>query len=476
MLATEVTIHFEGKPLTCRGDTSVAVALWEQGIRLLSHSHKYGRPRGLHCARGHCTSCLLRVDGVPNVRSCLTRVRDGMRVTRQETGAFYGRTLQKVLDSGDTLFPVGFYFKWFTRPAALSRLFLKTLRPLAGIGRLPAPAHGKWQQADDPTTNRQSSADWGLFDEVIVGAGVSGLTAAAAATGRVLLVDDHPEIGGQRHGAFIELAKSSEEYLQQFPVLGTAAATLERAVSGLADRSDVTCSLGSRAVAGYDPDGLVLHDGSGLAFLRSRVLTWTAGALDVLGLFPGNDVPGLFGPRAIYRLLTRDGMDVKGQRSLVCGGGLDLWLCAALLHARGATVTLVLDEAGWTEEVGAAMDNGWPIHSGLRLASVRRRGDRDLAVYCLSAQAGQPPLELPCDLAVVCGRGKPAYDIPYQLGADLVLDPERGGYVPRGVEEERYRGRLAGGLELRVAGEAAGQAAAALLAGRGPGDGEADVS
>ncbi len=59
-------------------------------VRVLSHSPKYGRPRGLHCARGGCMSCLMRVDGVPNVRSCKTPVRDGMRVERQDSGAVYG--------------------------------------------------------------------------------------------------------------------------------------------------------------------------------------------------------------------------------------------------------------------------------------------------------------------------------------------------------------------------------------------------
>ena len=84
-----VTIIFNGKPVSCRADTSVGVGLWENGVRHISHSHKYGKPRGLTCARGHCTSCLMRIDGEPNVRTCLTPVREGMVVDVQDAGAFY---------------------------------------------------------------------------------------------------------------------------------------------------------------------------------------------------------------------------------------------------------------------------------------------------------------------------------------------------------------------------------------------------
>ena len=133
----KVTIRFEGKQLECRSGTSIAVALWENGIRHLSHSHKYGLPRGLTCARSQCTACLMRVDGVPNVRSCETTVAEGMTVQKQDTGAVYGPPMQKVLAAGGGLFPVGFYYKWFTRPPVLSKFFLQRIRPLTGVGRLP---------------------------------------------------------------------------------------------------------------------------------------------------------------------------------------------------------------------------------------------------------------------------------------------------------------------------------------------------
>jgi sarcosine oxidase subunit alpha len=407
----------------------------------------------------------MRVDGVPNVRTCLTTVTEGMRVERQDTGAIYGRPMQKVLDTTDALIPVGFYFKWFNRPAMLSRLFLKGLRPVAGIGRLPAPS--TWQHhREEQDAPASATTDPERFDTVIVGAGAAGLTAAGAATGRVLVVDDHPEPGGQRRGAFDIIAKALGDDLKQFPgpqgghqQLGQA---VKRSLAGASD-DPLTHWLGSRVVAGYRPDYLVVRREDQLVTLRCRKLVWTAGAMDVMGLFPGNDLPGLFGPRALYRLLVRDGMDVSGQRVLVCGSGLDLWLTAMLLHVRGARVTVVLSEPEGREEVGAAMALGWQMHIGLQLASARRQGDERLILYFIPPDESHTPVELDCQLAVVANRAKPAYDVIYQLGADLVLDPDRGGYLPRGVQEGRYHTTLPGGLQLEVAGEAAGLAPATVL-------------
>lgn len=458
MPSDAVTFRFDGRILTCRAGSSIAVALWEHGIRVLSHSPKYGRPRGLHCARGHCTSCLMRVDGVPNVRTCLTPVAEGMRVERQDTGAIYGRPLQKMLDTADALIPVGFYFKWFNRPALLSRLFLKGLRPVAGIGRLPVP-----QACQRSLASRAGSGpagtDWGYFDSVVIGAGVSGLAAATQAEGRVLVVDDHPEAGGQRRGVFNTITKYYGEDLKQFPSLWASCQNLQAAVSTspvTSTEDRVTSCLGSRIVSAYRSDYLLLRHEDRLVSLRSRALVWAAGALDVMGLFPGNDLPGLFGPRAIYRLLVRDGLNVNGQRVLVCGGGLDLWLTAALLHARGARVTVVLSEPEGREEVGAAMSLGWQMHIGLQLASARQQGEDRLILYFIPPDEIHTPVELDCQLAVLVNRAKPAYDVIYQLGGDLVLDPQRGGYVPSGVRGGSSRGTLPGGMQLEVVGEAAG--------------------
>jgi hypothetical protein len=159
-------------------------------------------------------------------------------------------------------------------------------------------------------------------------------------------------------------------------------------------------------------------------------------------------------------LITRDGLDLAGRQVLVAGGGLDCWLSALLLHAGGARVTLALGETGWQAEASAAVDLGWTIHSGLELASLRRRGtERLTAVLVPGPGRGDTTgtySEVACDLVVVARRGKPVYDLVYQLGGELALRPELGGFVPAVVARGRTEDRLPGGAGLAVRGEAAG--------------------
>ena len=51
------------------------MALHAAGIETLARSSKYHRPRGFFCLDGHCAACLLRIDGRPNQRACLTPAR-----------------------------------------------------------------------------------------------------------------------------------------------------------------------------------------------------------------------------------------------------------------------------------------------------------------------------------------------------------------------------------------------------------------
>jgi len=46
-------------------------------------SVELGRPRGFFCAVGKCSSCFMVVNGVPNVRVCITPLKEGMRIQTQ---------------------------------------------------------------------------------------------------------------------------------------------------------------------------------------------------------------------------------------------------------------------------------------------------------------------------------------------------------------------------------------------------------
>ena len=83
-LRSEVEFSFENRRLRGFDGEPIAVALAANGIKVFRITEKMLRPRGFFCAVGKCSSCLMEVDGRPNVMVCMEPLRAGMRVRRQE--------------------------------------------------------------------------------------------------------------------------------------------------------------------------------------------------------------------------------------------------------------------------------------------------------------------------------------------------------------------------------------------------------
>ena len=79
-----VVIYCNGKPVEAAEGEPVAAALINAGIRSFRTTVKRREPRGIFCAIGRCTDCMMIVDGHPNTRTCVTPARDGMRVETQD--------------------------------------------------------------------------------------------------------------------------------------------------------------------------------------------------------------------------------------------------------------------------------------------------------------------------------------------------------------------------------------------------------
>jgi len=80
----KVKFFFKGQEMEGYTTETIAAALHAAGIRELAKSPELHRPRGLFCAIGNCSSCLMVVDGQPNVRVCVVKVRSGMKVETQK--------------------------------------------------------------------------------------------------------------------------------------------------------------------------------------------------------------------------------------------------------------------------------------------------------------------------------------------------------------------------------------------------------
>ena len=67
---------YEGEP--------IAMALKAAGVEVHRFTAKRHEPRGIFCATGRCTDCVMVVDGKPNVRTCMTPLVAGMDVRTQD--------------------------------------------------------------------------------------------------------------------------------------------------------------------------------------------------------------------------------------------------------------------------------------------------------------------------------------------------------------------------------------------------------
>lgn len=78
-----VSFTFDGIRIEGYEGEPIAAALKSAGVMIHRYTMKEHKPRGIFCAIGRCTDCVMVVDGVPNVRTCVTPLKAGMCVQTQ---------------------------------------------------------------------------------------------------------------------------------------------------------------------------------------------------------------------------------------------------------------------------------------------------------------------------------------------------------------------------------------------------------
>lgn len=280
-----LTFTWDGEEIPARPGEPIAAALWRAGHVVQTRSLKYHRPRGPMCMTGDCPGCMVRVDGVPNVRGCRTPAREGLEVESQ-TG--WPSAQRDVLEVVDHVFERFDHERSFVRPRPVNKMYETVARHLAGFGTQPTGT----------LTTREGRH---LEPDVLVaGAGPAGLAAARElvdAGEDVLLVDDPIEgaslayhetpIETPEHAADggFELA---DALLDEIPEQARQPGT----VFGLYED-------GPAAVLGRDDEALAVHT------VDAETTVLAVGAYEGPALLPGNDTPGALAARAARILLAR---------------------------------------------------------------------------------------------------------------------------------------------------------------------------
>ncbi|MBI5582675.1 MAG: (2Fe-2S)-binding protein [Deltaproteobacteria bacterium] len=79
----KVRFTFDDRPMEGFAGEPIAMALHSNGVLIHRYTAKRQEPRGMFCAIGRCTDCIMVVNGKPNVRTCVEPLRAGMAVQTQ---------------------------------------------------------------------------------------------------------------------------------------------------------------------------------------------------------------------------------------------------------------------------------------------------------------------------------------------------------------------------------------------------------
>jgi sarcosine oxidase subunit alpha len=294
-IKNRVTIRLDGEPIEAERGEPIAAALLAAEKLIIARSPKFHRPRGPSCMRGACDGCLARVDGNPNVMTCLVPAADGTEVVSQNR---LGPRDADLLRMTDWFFPDGMnHHELFAGVPGIQSIMQGFARRVAGLGKLP----------DEGTPARRATRR--AADVVVVGAGPAGMAVASrlAAKRSVEVLDDKLEAGGS-------IGALAPEDAGAFRAIEDAFA--ERVRAGA-----IQLRLRTTAGAIYGNDLLVVGD-EGAEIIEARTLVFACGAHDGALAFEGNDLPNVMSARAAGWLL-RSGVLVGSRIAIVVpeGGG-----------------------------------------------------------------------------------------------------------------------------------------------------------
>lgn len=303
----------------------------------------------------------------------------------------------------------------------------------------------------------------------IVGAGPAGVCAAleAASYGvKVTLIDRDDEIGGQ-------LVKQTHKFFGWHEKsAGTRGIVISRNLAGSVEENASICFMGSTEALGYYKDDgvLLLETPQGIEKLKSGRLLIATGASEKMILFPGNDLPGVYGAGAVQTLMNVHGVKPGDSVLMIGSGNIGLIVSYQLVQAGvklAALVEALPGIGGYAVHASKIRRLGIPIFTGY---SIKEAYGTDCVEGAIIWQLddnwqGIAGTEKDLNVDVVClATGlTPLCEFLWQAGAGMAYVPALGGFVP--LYDENMKTTVDG---IYVAGDVAGieEASTAMAEGR----------
>jgi sarcosine oxidase subunit alpha len=410
----KVSFLYNGRRIEAYAGESIASALNAAGIRVLTHSIKYNRPRGFFCGIGKCSSCLMTVDGIPNVKTCIVPVKEGMIVESQD-----------------------------------------------GKGNVPKSMKMEREEVAIDT------------DIVVIGAGPAGLSSTIHASrmgAEVTMIDENTEVGGQLIKQTHMFFGSKKQYA------GVRGINIARKLFD--ELKDATANLLLQAsVIGYYENGkhegkhmLAAVQGNKLIRIYAKKIIVATGASENLLIFPGNDLPGVCGAGGVQTLMNVYGVKPGKNVLMVGAGNVGLIVSYQLLQA-GMNVKMVIEAlptiGGYFVHAAKLRRFGVPILTShtIKKAIGKERVESAAIVKLDKNWKEIKNSEFNVDIDLIClAVGlTPSSEILFQAGCEMMYVPELGGHIA--LHNKNLETSVDG---IYVAGDASGieEASTAMMEGK----------
>jgi sarcosine oxidase subunit alpha len=455
------SLKYKGKTYQGVAGDTVATALYANGVRVFARSLKYHRPRGLYSLDGECSNTCMDVNGVPNVRTENTPLKDGMTVKAQNVVGSADFDWMAFIDKLDWMMPAGFYYHTMHKPAAIWPFAMKRIRKAAGLGVISSDYQMK-----------------GQYDEcfmkseiTVIGGGAAGMTAALAAAEsgqRVILLEARPQLGGcfdyrvTTNAAGTPLYERARDLSEKVAQTENIRVFTHTPMVGAYNNNLITAFQVGKADDAFTERYLEI---------RSDSVVVATGCIERPLLFENNERPGVMQVGCAHRMARTYGL-LPGEAA-VFSVGHDLGLEAAVdLADLGLKINCVADirEDGQNPELLLALaERNIPVLKGW--VAVHAHGCKQVEKVTLATIEGTVTHDFPCDL-LVASAGLTPVTGPFILAqAKMGYDNHTGYFLPTEYPEKMFSaGRITGindpeAIEAsgRLAGLKAASAAGAVM-------------
>jgi len=411
----KVSFGFEGERVEGYENESIAAALFASGVKVFSRSKRFNHPRGWFCGIGKCCSCLMRVNGIPNVRTCITPVREGMRVELQ------GKR-----------------------------------------GMLPDESNIKVKKKEEHV------------QVLVIGGGPAGLEAGITSRKLgldTLIIDENPIPGGQLIKQTHKFFGSKNEYagLRGFEIAKAMLEELRKCGGRYLTETSAIGYYGKNEKHKF----LAVQkqeDGYQLLKINADNMVIASGASENYLLFPKNYLPGIYGAGGVQTLMNVYGVKPGNKALIVGSGNVGLIVGYQLLQA-GVEVRALIEAmphvGGYLVHASKLARLGVPIL--LRHTIKEAKGEEYVnGATIIGVDENKQPIEgtereLDIDLILIAVGLSASTRILSQAGCEKMFVQELGGWIP--IHNGNMETTIDG---IYVAGDGSGiaEASTAMLEGR----------